>query len=55
MQQPALAELGLGGDDVIRAALTGLPFGHVPTKVLLPVGHQVDLLVQDRDALLFWG
>ena len=35
--------------------LTGLPFGHVPTKVLLPVGHQVDLLVQDRDALLFWG
>lgn len=35
--------------------LTGLPFGHVPTKVLLPVGHQVDLLVQDRDALMFWG
>lgn len=35
--------------------LTGLPFGHVPTKVLLPVGHPVDLLVQDRDALLFWG
>lgn len=35
--------------------LTGLPFGHVQTKVLLPVGHQVDLLVQDRDALLFWG
>lgn len=35
--------------------LTGLPFGHVLTKVLLPVGHQVDLLVQDRDALLFWG
>lgn len=35
--------------------LTGLPFGHVPTKVLLPVGHRVDLLVQDRDALLFWG
>ncbi len=35
--------------------LTGLPFGHVPTKVLLPVGHRVDLLVQDRDTLLFWG
>lgn len=35
--------------------LTGLPFGHVPTKVLLPVGQRVDLLVQDRDALLFWG
>lgn len=35
--------------------LTGLPFGHVPTKVLLPVGQSVDLLVQERDALLFWG
>ncbi|MEY4980405.1 MAG: Murein tetrapeptide carboxypeptidase [Pseudomonadota bacterium] len=35
--------------------LTGLPFGHVPTKVLLPVGQSVDLLVQGRDALLFWG
>jgi muramoyltetrapeptide carboxypeptidase len=35
--------------------LTGLPFGHVPTKVLLPVGCKVDLLVQERDALLFWG
>ena len=30
-------------------------FPNVPTKVLLPVGHRVDLLVQDRDALLFWG
>ncbi len=35
--------------------LTGLPFGHVPTKVLLPVGRRVDLLVEGRDALLFWG
>lgn len=34
---------------------TGLPFGHVPTKVCLPVGETVDLLVQDRDALLLWG
>ncbi|QHE86168.1 LD-carboxypeptidase [Hydrogenophaga sp. BPS33] len=34
---------------------TGLPFGHVPTKVLLPVGRQVDLLVDGRDALIFWG
>lgn len=34
---------------------TGLPFGHVPTKVLLPVGRQVDLLVEGRDALIFWG
>lgn len=35
--------------------LTGLPFGHVPTKVLLPVGQPVDLLVEGRDALIFWG
>lgn len=35
--------------------ITGLPFGHVPTKVLLPVGRRVDFLMQDRDALLFWG
>lgn len=34
---------------------TGLPYGHVPTKVLLPVGAQVDLMVQGRDALVFWG
>ncbi|MBT9506812.1 LD-carboxypeptidase [Rhodoferax sp.] len=35
--------------------LTNLPYGHVPTKVLLPVGAKTDLLVEDRDALLFWG
>ena len=35
--------------------LTNLPFGHVATKVLLPVGAKVDLAVQGRDALLFWG
>jgi muramoyltetrapeptide carboxypeptidase len=34
---------------------TGLPFGHVPTKVMLPVGQQVELMVQGRDALLYWG
>jgi muramoyltetrapeptide carboxypeptidase len=34
---------------------TGLPFGHVPTKVLLPVGAQVELAVEGRDALVFWG
>jgi muramoyltetrapeptide carboxypeptidase len=34
---------------------TGLPFGHLPTKVLLPVGQQVELMVQGRDALLYWG
>ena len=35
--------------------LTGLPFGHVPTKVLLPVGAKVDLVTEGRDALLVWG
>lgn len=34
---------------------TNLPMGHVPTKVLLPFGSQVDLLVDGRDALLYWG
>ena len=31
--------------------LTGLPFGHVPTKVCLPVGARVTLVVQGRDVL----
>lgn len=35
--------------------LTGLPMGHVPTKVLLPVGQMVTLAVQGRDALLVWA
>ena len=35
--------------------LMNLPIGHVPTKVLLPFGAQVDLLVDGRDALLYWG
>lgn len=34
--------------------LTGLPFGHVPTKVCLPVGASVRLLVQGRDVLVGW-
>lgn len=34
--------------------LTGLPFGHVPTKVCLPVGRQATLSVQGRDAFLLW-
>ena len=34
--------------------LTGLPFGHVPTKVTLPVGAKVTLVVQGRDALMGW-
>jgi muramoyltetrapeptide carboxypeptidase len=34
--------------------LTGLPFGHVPTKVCLPVGAKVTLAVQGRDAFIGW-
>jgi muramoyltetrapeptide carboxypeptidase len=34
---------------------TGLPFGHVPTKVCLPVGHKVHLAVEGRDAFILWG
>lgn len=33
----------------------GLPLGHVPTKVLLPVGAKVDLVLQGREALMAWG
>ncbi|MBT9488113.1 MAG: LD-carboxypeptidase [Rubrivivax sp.] len=35
--------------------LTGLPFGHVPTKVSLPQGRPVELLVEGRNALVAWG
>ena len=35
--------------------LTGLPFGHVPTKVVLPVGAKVTMVVEGRDAFLLWG
>ncbi|HEY3636011.1 MAG TPA: LD-carboxypeptidase [Caldimonas sp.] len=44
----------------VRAAtrtpvLTGLPFGHVPTKVTLPVGAKVRLVVDRRQAYLGWA
>ncbi len=32
----------------------GLPFGHVPTKVMLPIGAKVDLLVQGGEVLILW-
>ena len=35
--------------------LANLPIGHVPTKVVLPFGLPVDLLVDGRDALIYWG
>lgn len=44
----------------VRAAtrtpiLTGLPFGHVATKVTLPVGAQARLLVERRQAFIGWA
>ncbi len=40
---------------IAAPVFTGLPFGHVATKVLLPFGAQVDLSVQGRDAMVLWG
>lgn len=34
--------------------LTGLPYGHVPTKLCLPVGRKVTVVVQGRDVFLMW-
>ncbi|HSQ72550.1 MAG TPA: LD-carboxypeptidase [Rubrivivax sp.] len=34
--------------------LTGLPFGHVHPKVMLPVGRRVQLLVEGRNVLIGW-
>jgi muramoyltetrapeptide carboxypeptidase len=34
---------------------TKLPFGHVATKVALPVGAKVHLAVEGRDAFVLWG
>lgn len=35
--------------------ISGLPFGHVPTKLTLPVGRPVRLAVQGRQVWLGWG
>lgn len=35
--------------------LTNLPYGHVATKVLIPVGAKADLLAEGRDVMLVWG
>ena len=46
--------------DRLRASLkvpvlAGLPFGHVQTKVLLPVGAKVSMAAEGRDIFLVWG
>lgn len=35
--------------------LTGLPFGHIRTRVTLPVGRRVAVAVSGRDAFVAWG
>lgn len=35
--------------------VTGLPFGHVRTKVTMPLGVRVTLAVQGRDVFIGWG
>lgn len=35
--------------------LTNLPYGHVATKVVLPVGAPCNLAVEGRDVMLVWG
>lgn len=35
--------------------LTGLPFGHITTKLTLPVGKPVELAVDRREVFLHWG
>jgi muramoyltetrapeptide carboxypeptidase len=42
-------------EQVKAPVFTGLPFGHVPTKVALPVGAKVRLAVEGRDAFVLWG
>jgi muramoyltetrapeptide carboxypeptidase len=41
--------------EIKAPVFTGLPFGHVPTKVCLPVGAKVELAVDARDAFVLWG
>ena len=42
-------------EQVSAKVFTGLPFGHIATKVLLPVGLPVTLAVEERDAFLLWS
>jgi len=43
------------GTKIKPPILTNLPFGHVATKVLLPVGAKLDLVVEGRNGLMLWG
>lgn len=42
--------------EAIKAPVfTELPIGHVPTKILLPVGAKVELAWEGRDVFMVWG
>ncbi|MDD2917949.1 LD-carboxypeptidase [Rhodoferax sp.] len=43
------------GKQVKVPLLTNLPYGHVAIKVLLPVGGAIDMAMDGRDVLMFWG
>lgn len=61
--KPLLVDRGYGLAHAVQAlrerskvpVLGGLPFGHVATKVTLPVGRRVELLVDGRNALVGWA
>ncbi|MEO7640495.1 MAG: LD-carboxypeptidase, partial [Ramlibacter sp.] len=61
--KPAPHDKGFGLKTVVEwlrakvkaPVFTQLPFGHVPTKVVLPVGAKVHLAVEGRDAFVLWG
>jgi muramoyltetrapeptide carboxypeptidase len=60
--KPSPLDRGYGMKSAVQAlrsrtdtpVLTGLPFGHVPTQVTLPVGREVMLAVEGRGAFLAW-
>jgi muramoyltetrapeptide carboxypeptidase len=35
--------------------LTNLPYGHVQTKILIPVGQHADLVAEGKDVMMVWG
>lgn len=37
------------------SVLEGLPFGHVSTKITLPIGATIDMAMEGREAVLVWG
>jgi muramoyltetrapeptide carboxypeptidase len=61
--KPAPHDRGYGLKTVVQwlrnqvkcPVFTGLPFGHVPTKLCLPVGAKVTLAAEGRDAVIVWG